>query len=179
MNKKYVITLLISLLIVAGIIFGSSPEKIEVGSAKGVDPQVRGIVKKIDGISKPKNSRKGNKVASSSSNSSGGSDSSDESGQSQSDSSQSADGYKDGTYSGSGTGFKGNVDVSVVISGGKISSIDIVKNVDDAEYFDRAKKIVDDMVKNQTADVDTVSGATYSSNGIIDAVNNALESAVN
>lgn len=85
--------------------------------------------------------------------------------------------YKDGEYTGQAEGFRGRVKVSVVVKAGKISKIDILENQDDPEYFDRAVSIVDEIVANQTLNVDTVSGATFSSNGIIDAVNNALESA--
>ena len=44
-------------------------------------------------------------------------------------------------------------------------------------YFDNAKKIIDTMKQKQTADVDVASGATYSSKGIIAAVQNALKEA--
>lgn len=86
--------------------------------------------------------------------------------------------YKDGTYTGSGTGFRGTVKVSVTIKNGKISSIKILSNKDDAAYFSRAKSgVIASILKKQSTNVDTVSGATYSSNGIIKAVRNALSKA--
>lgn len=86
--------------------------------------------------------------------------------------------YKDGTYEGSGKGFGGQIVVSVTIKDGSISDIQIkeAKNEDSA-YLDNAKKIIDTMKQKQTADVDVASGATYSSKGIIAAVQNALKEA--
>lgn len=85
--------------------------------------------------------------------------------------------YKDGTYTGTGKGFKGTVTAKVTISGGKIKTID-VSGSDDAAYFGKAKNgIINKMISSQSTNVDTVSGATYSSNGIITAVRNALKKA--
>ena len=85
--------------------------------------------------------------------------------------------YKDGTYTGTGKGFKGTVTAKVTISGGKIKTID-VSGSDDAAYFGKAKSgIINKMISTQSTNVDTVSGATYSSNGIISAVRNALKKA--
>lgn len=85
--------------------------------------------------------------------------------------------YKDGTYTGTGKGYKGTVTAKVTISGGKIKTID-VSGSDDAAYFSKAKNgIVNKIISGQSTNVDTVSGATYSSNGIISAVRNALKKA--
>lgn len=85
--------------------------------------------------------------------------------------------YKDGMYTGTGKGYKGTVTAKVTISGGKIKTID-VSGSDDAAYFGKAKNgIVNKIISGQTTNVDTVSGATYSSNGIISAVRNALKKA--
>ena len=85
--------------------------------------------------------------------------------------------YKDGTYTGTGKGYKGTVTAKVTISGGKIKTID-VSGSDDAAYFGKAKNgIVSKIISGQSTNVDTVSGATYSSNGIISAVRNALKKA--
>lgn len=83
--------------------------------------------------------------------------------------------FKDGSFSGSAQGFKGDVKVNVVVSGGKITTIDIVENSDDEEYFSKAKALIDEIINTQSTDVNVVSGATYSSNGIINAVANALK----
>lgn len=87
-------------------------------------------------------------------------------------------GYKDGTYTGHAKGFGGQVIVDVAIAGSKIDSINIVSaDKEDKAYFDMAKGVIEEMMENQSADVDAISGATFSSNGIINAVKQALEKA--
>lgn len=85
--------------------------------------------------------------------------------------------YKDGTYYGTGTGFGGTLKVKVEISGGKITSIQIMENQDGSEYISKASALINTLIQNQSTNVDTVSGATYSSVGIIQAVRNALSQA--
>lgn len=80
----------------------------------------------------------------------------------------------DGVYKGSATGFSGPVTVAVTIMDKKIISIDILSSTDDEAFFNRAKGVIDRIIASQSFDVDVVSGATYSSNGIIAAVKNAL-----
>jgi uncharacterized protein with FMN-binding domain len=81
----------------------------------------------------------------------------------------------DGTYSGTGEGFRGETEVSVTVQNGSIASISIERYVDDERYFVRAKRtILDAILAAQSVEVDTVSGATYSSNGILEAVADAL-----
>ena len=90
------------------------------------------------------------------------------------------DGYKDGTYQGSGTGFGGTITVQVTISGGKITAIDILSaSGETPSYLASAKGVISKIISGQTPNVDAVSGATYSSNGIIQAVQNALSKAEN
>ena len=85
--------------------------------------------------------------------------------------------YKDGTYYGTGSGFGGTLKVKVEISGGKITSIQIMENQDGSEYISKASALINTIIQNQSTNVDTVSGATYSSVGIIQAVRNALSQA--
>ena len=86
--------------------------------------------------------------------------------------------YKDGTYYGSARGFGGNIRVKVTISGGKIAGISIVSaSAETPSYFSSAKSVVNRILKAQSPNVDTVSGATYSSTGIINAVKSALSQA--
>ena len=80
----------------------------------------------------------------------------------------------DGVYKGSATGFSGPVTVAVTIMDKKITSIDILSSTDDEAFLNRAKGVIDRIISSQSFDVDVVSGATYSSNGIIGAVKNAL-----
>ena len=89
-------------------------------------------------------------------------------------------GYKDGTYQGSGTGFGGTITVQVTVSGGKITAVDILSaSGETGSYFASAQSVVGKVLSSQSPNVDAVSGATYSSNGIIQAVQNALSQAGN
>lgn len=89
-------------------------------------------------------------------------------------------GYKDGTYQGSGTGFGGTITVQVTVSGGKITAVDILSaSGETGSYFASAQGVVSKVLSSQSPNVDAVSGATYSSNGIIQAVQNALSQAGN
>ena len=83
--------------------------------------------------------------------------------------------YTDGTYKGSGNGFRGKTEVTVTVESGVITDITIDSYNDDKEFFQKAKSgVIADIIKSQSTDVDAVSGATFSSNGIIEAVKNAL-----
>lgn len=86
--------------------------------------------------------------------------------------------YTDGVYTGSANGFGGVIEVEVEIKDGVIETLTIVSaEHEDKAYLDAARKVIDDIVEQQTADVDTVSGATFSSSGIRDAAAKALEKA--
>lgn len=86
--------------------------------------------------------------------------------------------YIDGTFSGTGMGYRGNISVSITIKNGKITSISVTESRDDSKWLSRAESgVIDAIVASQTASVDTVSGATFSSEGIIDAVADALSKA--
>lgn len=86
--------------------------------------------------------------------------------------------YRDGTYYGSGKGFAGEITVCVVIQTGKISSISVTKTTDGDSFIKKASGIIQSIIASQSTNVDVVSGATYSSVGIIEAVRNALKQAV-
>ena len=81
---------------------------------------------------------------------------------------------KDGVYTGSGSGFSGTITVQVTVAGGKITAIQIVSSSDDAAYLNRAQAVIPSVIAAQSTSVDTVSGATYSSKGILMAIHNAL-----
>ncbi len=87
--------------------------------------------------------------------------------------------YKDGVYTGSARGFGGIVTVRVTIKEGKIASIKVISAPGETgSYLARAKAVIGVVLKKQSTNVDAVSGASYSSNGIIKAVRNALAKAV-
>lgn len=94
------------------------------------------------------------------------------------DGSAAAQNYKDGTYTGTAKGYGGDITVEVTISGGKITAIDIVSApAETPSFLTRAKGVIDKILEKQSPDVDVVSGATYSSNGILNAVRRALAQA--
>lgn len=85
--------------------------------------------------------------------------------------------YEDGTYEGTANGYGGNLKVQVKVSSGKIENIEVVSHNETPGFSEKAfESVPAEIVKKQSTDVDTVSGATYSSKGIINAVNNALNS---
>lgn len=87
--------------------------------------------------------------------------------------------YKDGTYTGSGQGFKGGTTkVSVTVEGGNITKIETISHGDTPKYYERVEgTITNNIISNQSTQVDTISGATYSCRGIMSAVANALSQA--
>lgn len=87
--------------------------------------------------------------------------------------------YKDGTYTGTGNGFRPGLEVSVTVKGGKISDIQITNINDTPGYYDQPVSIIpQEIINAQSTNVDAVSGATRSSNGIMMAVEDALQKAV-
>ena len=84
---------------------------------------------------------------------------------------------KDGQYTGVAQGFNGPITVKVTITNGLISGVEIISHSDDAPYFAKAMEVISRILGKPGKTVDTVSQATYSSRGIIGAVNNALSKA--
>lgn len=83
--------------------------------------------------------------------------------------------YADGVYTGEGNGFRGKITVEVKVENGMIAEITIVSADDDRDFFERASEgVIAEIISRQSVDVDAVSGATFSSNGIIEAVADAL-----
>jgi uncharacterized protein with FMN-binding domain len=94
--------------------------------------------------------------------------------------SETASPYSDGTYQGTATGFGGDIMVEVTILDGSITQIQVLSaDGEDPAYYSQAESVLEEMLSCQSADVDTVSGATYSSRGLIEATAQALEKAVN
>lgn len=80
----------------------------------------------------------------------------------------------DGVYTGTGTGYRGDTTVQVTVKGGAITDVEVLSYRDDRNFFERAKGVIDSILSRQTVEVDTVSGATWSSRGILSAVADAL-----
>lgn len=86
--------------------------------------------------------------------------------------------FKPGTYTGEGDGIHGKIQVEVTVDKYKILSVKVVKHSETEGVSDVAiKQTTEDIVKYQTLAVDAVSGASTTSNGIVAAVQQALEKA--
>ena len=81
----------------------------------------------------------------------------------------------DGIYEGSGDGFGGKITVRLTVKNERLQKAEIISAKNETkDYLESAKKILDDAVKQQSTNVDTVSGATLSSNGIKEAMKDAI-----
>lgn len=88
--------------------------------------------------------------------------------------------YRDGVFTGTGEGYYGPVTVLVTISSDRITAVSVLSHEDDPEYMnDAANGVTASVLLLQSANVSAVSGATYSSEGIMDAVSAALREAEN
>lgn len=88
--------------------------------------------------------------------------------------------YKNGTYTGDGQGFGGTITVEVTLQDDEITDIQVTSAPgEDSAYLSQGKGVISSILSAQSTDVDTVSGATFSSTGIINAVNDALGKAEN
>lgn len=86
--------------------------------------------------------------------------------------------YLDGTYEGEAEGFGGMITVQVTVKNGQMTDLSILSaNGEDSAYLSNAKDIIPKILEAQSADVDTISGATFSSTGIKNATAEALEKA--
>jgi len=87
--------------------------------------------------------------------------------------------YKDGYYEGSASAYNGDLTMGVTVQKGWIVALAVVETKDDKEYLDKVvepilKGVLD---KQNTLEVDAVTGATFSSYGILDAIDDALAKA--
>ena len=88
--------------------------------------------------------------------------------------------YKDGTYTGSAQGFGGAITVQVTLANDEITDIQVTSAPgEDSAYLSQGEGVISSIISAQSTDVDTVSGATFSSTGIINAVVDALGKAEN
>ncbi|MBQ8515103.1 MAG: FMN-binding protein [Ruminococcus sp.] len=86
--------------------------------------------------------------------------------------------YQDGVYEGQAEGFGGMIAVQAVIENNMIAELNIVSaEHEDEAYLKAAAAVIDSMLEAQSAEADIVSGATFSSNGIIHAAEEALRKA--
>ena len=85
--------------------------------------------------------------------------------------------YLDGIYTAEAIGFEGKITVQVTVAEDKITDITVLSAEDEEEYLSRAKRVIPAILEGQSPNVDAVSGATYSSSGILNAVKLALAKA--
>lgn len=86
--------------------------------------------------------------------------------------------YEDGTYTGSGQGYKSTITLKVSIADNQITEIQEVSQNETLSKWEQAKQLFQKIINANSTDVDGISSATYSSDGIIEAVNDALSKAV-
>lgn len=86
--------------------------------------------------------------------------------------------FKAGSYTGSAKGNNGDVVVEVTLTQDKIESISVKQHEETKGLGDTAiERVIDEIIKTQSVQVETVSGATNSSNATIEAVSAALKEA--
>lgn len=82
-----------------------------------------------------------------------------------------------GTYEGEGQGHAGKIKVAVTVTEQKIEKIELIEFSESEFAVDPANKLIENIIKANSGEVDGVSGATVTSGGILEAVRNALASA--
>lgn len=88
--------------------------------------------------------------------------------------------YKNGTYTGEAQGFGGTIQIQLVLEDDTMTDISITSaSGEDSAYLSQAQAVISAILSAQSTDVDTISGATFSSTGIINAVVDALGKAEN
>ena len=86
--------------------------------------------------------------------------------------------FKDGTYTAVGTGIGGDVEVIAEVKDGEIVSITLGEHGETEGIFEGAVDgVIPQIIKGQTTEVDTVAGATITSNAIIEAVEDIMDQA--
>ncbi len=82
---------------------------------------------------------------------------------------------EDGTFTGAAEGYADEIELEVTVEDGRITSVEVLSHSDTRRIFENALETIrEQIIDRQTTDIDSVSGATGSSDGIIRAVENAL-----
>ena len=184
-NQNFYMRVISLLLVIMAVFFYSNSMK-----AKENEKEIAALTDKVDTLQEQQSellsaletiytNRVQNQAASASSDSSTSADTSDSAStddNSASDDAADADNvYKDGTYTGEADGYGGTIQVEVTLASDEITSINVVSAPgEDSAYLSQAESVIDSILSAQSTDVDTVSGATFSSTGILNAVDEAL-----
>ena len=89
----------------------------------------------------------------------------------------SAQAFEAGTYEGAGEGFHGEISVEVTVTEDRIVSIDVKEDETTGVGDQAIEDLVGQVIESQSLNLDIVSGATYSSEGLMAALSIALEAA--
>ena len=189
-NQNFYMRVISLLLVIMAVFFYSNSMK-----AKENEKEIAALTDKVDTLQEQQSellsaletiytNRVQNQAASASSDSSTSADTSDSAStddNSASDDAADADNvYKDVTYTGEADGYGGTIQVEVTLASDEITSINVVSAPgEDSAYLSQAESVIDSILSAQSTDVDTVSGATFSSTGILNAVDDALGKAEN
>lgn len=189
-NQNFYMRVISLLLVIMAVFFYSNSMK-----DKENEKEIAALTDKVDTLQEQQSellsaletiytNRVQNQAASASSDSSTSADTSDSAStddNSASDDAADADNvYKDGTYTGEADGYGGTIQVEVTLASDEITSINVVSAPgEDSAYLSQAESVIDSILSAQSTDVDTVSGATFSSTGILNAVDEALGKAEN
>lgn len=189
-NQNFYMRVISLLLVIMAVFFYSNSMK-----AKENEKEIAALTDKVDTLQEQQSellsaletiytNRVQNQAASASSDSSTSADTSDSAStddNSASDDAADADNvYKDGTYTGEADGYGGTIQVEVTLASDEITSINVVSAPgEDSAYLSQAESVINSIISAQSTDVDTVSGATFSSTGILNAVDDALGKAEN
>ena len=74
----------------------------------------------------------------------------------------------------------GTVSQGVTIESAVITAFEVLAHDgEDPAYYAQAEALTETVLQKQSTDVDTISGATFSSRGILEALNDAVDKAVN
>lgn len=87
--------------------------------------------------------------------------------------------YEDGTYTGTGNGHRGTIEVQVVIEDDQILSVDVLSENEDDKWWQPVINTLPDAIvtANGVEGVDGIAGSTHSSDGLLEAVSDCLEQA--
>lgn len=189
-NQNFYMRVISLLLVIMAVFFYSNSIK-----AKENEKEIAALTDKVDTLQEQQSellsaletiytNRVQNQAASASSDRSASADTSDSAStedSSASDDAADADNvYKDGTYTGEADGYGGTIQVEVTLASDEITSINVVSAPgEDSAYLSQAESVINSIISAQSTDVDTVSGATFSSTGILNAVDDALGKAEN
>lgn len=83
---------------------------------------------------------------------------------------------KEGTYSARARGMAGFVGVTLTVADNKISTVDLDLSTETPQYGQKAEKTLkQEILDKQSAHIDAVTGATFTSNGVKEATSEALK----